>query len=412
MAPRAATSVPARHPRDRGKVPVIGLLARAMLIGPPTDTEWRTIGDALNVGDQPADDLVDWMYSHGMDSARVLFNQAMAEGIRGLDNPPEPLRVFFERLEATPNWVDWARIRAGQKLFQRGGLDTIFLARDVPFLGGFAASGINRTLLLTKTGQSGKSGSAQRFAETMQWALSTIADDGLLPQGDGYQATLHVRLIHALVRRHVQALPEWRGQDWGVPINQTDMAATILGAIYVPAVLSVSFGIVATPGELEDVAHLTRYVGWLMGVEEQYLPASFRDAMKRLYHYLMSLHRPDETSRAMAVPMAEDPLRWRYSNLEAIRRRIAWAQHISITTTYIGRAQMRRLGLPTYMPPWYPMLRIPVNLLRTGANFVLPGGRLRQARNGSRRQYEFMHALSTEGHSKIGHSARWIGDAA
>ncbi|TDH20171.1 DUF2236 domain-containing protein [Mycobacteroides franklinii] len=65
------------------------------------------------------------------------------------------------------------------------------------------ACGINRTLLLTKTGQNGQSGSAQRFAETMQWALSVITDDGLLPQGPDYGSTLHVRLIHAFVRRHV-----------------------------------------------------------------------------------------------------------------------------------------------------------------------------------------------------------------
>ncbi|WP_236737634.1 oxygenase MpaB family protein [Mycobacteroides franklinii] len=213
-------------------------------------------------------------------------------------------------------------------------------------------------------------------------------------------------------RRHVAGLPQWKADEWGVPVNQTDMAATMLGAIYVPAVLSVAFGIIATPRELEDVAHLTRYVGWLMGIEEQNLPTSFRDAMLRLYHYLMSLHHPDETSRAMAVPMANDPLRWNYPRFTSIRRRIAWAQHISITTAFIGRAQMRMLGLPTYMPPWYPMLRIPINLLRTTTNFAVPGGRRRQAREGLRRQYEFMHALSTAGHATIGHSASYVGHAA
>lgn len=241
-----------------------------------------------------------------------------------MPDAPEPLHRFFTHVETTPAWVDWKRIRSGRRLIQRGGLDTIFLARDVPFLGGFAASGVNRTLLLTKTGQNGQSGDAQRFAETMQWALSVIGDDGLLPQGPGYGSTLHVRLIHAFVRRHVSGLPQWQADEWGVPVNQTDMAATILGAIYVPAVLSTALGVIATPRELEDVAHLTRYVGWLMGIEEQNLPTSFRDAMLRLYHYLMSLHHPDETSRAMAVPMANDPLQWNYRRFTAIRRRIAW----------------------------------------------------------------------------------------
>lgn len=407
-----AADIPVRHPNQRGKVPGVGLLAKLMRIGPPTDQQWQSIGAALNVGDQPMDYLVDWMYGEGMQSTRPLFDQALKDGIESVPNAPEPLLRFFTDIEKPPAWVDWQRIRRGQRLLQRGGTDMVFLARDVPFLGGFAASGINRTLLLTKTGESGQSGSAQRFAETMQWALRVIGDDGLLPQKPGYESTLHVRLIHAFVRRHVSGLPQWNADEWGVPVNQTDMAATILGAIYVPAVLSVAFGIVATPGELEDVAHLTRYVGWLMGVEEQYLPTSFRDAMLRLYHYLMALHQPDETSRAMAVPMANDPLSWNYPRFTSLRRKIVWAQHLSITTAFIGRAQMGRLGLPTYMPPWYPMIKIPINVLRTTTNFALPGGRHRQARQGLRQQYEFMHALSTAGHTTIGHSASYIGHAA
>ncbi|OAT67949.1 hypothetical protein AWB85_08715 [Mycobacteroides immunogenum] len=406
------TAIPARHPNRHGKVPGVGLVAKLMRIDSPTDEQWQSIGTALNTGDRPMDELVDWMYGEGMQSTRHLFDQALAGGIASVPDAPEPLRRFFTHVETTPAWVDWKRIRSGQRLIQRGGLDTIFLARDVPFLGGFAASGVNRTLLLTKTGQNGQSGDAQRFAETMQWALSVIGDDGLLPQGPGYGSTLHVRLIHAFVRRHVSGLPQWQASEWGVPVNQTDMAATILGAIYVPAVLSTALGVIATPRELEDVAHLTRYVGWLMGIEEQNLPTSFRDAMLRLYHYLMSLHHPDETSRAMAVPMANDPLQWNYRRFTAIRRRIAWAQHLSITTAFIGRAQMRKLGLPTYMPPWYPILRIPINLLRTTTSFAVPGGRSRQAREGLRRQHEFMNALCTAGHATIGHSASYIGHAA
>ncbi|EUA35668.1 hypothetical protein I553_6308 [Mycobacterium xenopi 4042] len=43
-----------------------------------------------------------------------------------------------------------------------------------------------------------------------------------------------MRLIHALVRRHVAAMPDWRADEWGVPVNQTDMAATLVGALIAP----------------------------------------------------------------------------------------------------------------------------------------------------------------------------------
>ncbi|OHT81501.1 hypothetical protein BKG68_21355 [Mycobacteroides saopaulense] len=413
MTSALGTDIPRRHPDEPRAVPMITLFSKLLLLGPPTDEQWLQIGSALNTGDRPMDELVDWMYASGMASTRPLFDQALSLGIDSVPDAPEPLRKFFALVEKPPAWVNWDQIRSGQRVFQRGGVDTIHLARDVPFLGGFAASGINRTLLMTKTGQNGASGNAQRFAETMQWALDCIADDGMRPGNPGYRSTLHVRLIHALVRRHVAAAPEWRAEEWGMPVNQTDMAATILGAIYVPAVLSLAFGIVITPRELENVTQLTRYAGWLMGIEEQYLPISFRDGMRRLNHYLMSLYRADETSKAMAVPMAKDPLQWPYRRFASIRRRIAWAQHMSITTLFIGRTQTRKLGLPGYILPWYPALRIPANLVRTGAMSVLPGGRKRQARAGLRRQHAFMHFLAGETNkTSIGHSANYIVEAA
>jgi hypothetical protein len=37
--------------------------------------------------------------------------------------------------------------------------------------------------------------------------VDVISDGGLVPFGIGYRSTLRVRLIHALVRRHVSAMP-------------------------------------------------------------------------------------------------------------------------------------------------------------------------------------------------------------
>jgi hypothetical protein len=301
----------------------------------------------------------------------------------------------------------------GERAFQRAGLDGVYLARCVPFLGGFAVSGINRTLVLTKTGKSGEIGGAQRFAETMQWALAVISDGGMTSGGPGYHATVHVRLIHALVRRHIGQLPAWREPDWGVPVNQTDMAATMLGALFVPVVAGLMMGMVYTPNELDGIVHLTRYTGWLMGVEERYLPTSVRDATKRLYHYLMALNAPDDSSRQLAQPMAEDPLRWHYPTLAPIRRRVAWAQQLSITRAFIGRRAMQQLGLPTYMPPWYPAVRIPVNLIRTSLSLAIPGGRDRAARAGLRRQHNFIKTLiGSTAAAAIGDSATYLHRAA
>ncbi|MEC3920578.1 oxygenase MpaB family protein [Nocardia sp. CDC160] len=407
------TTIPARHPDDPASVPVLGPVAKLLGIQPPNDAEWAAMGEALTIGDRPMDELVEWMYTAGMGTARPLFDRALEYGIDSIPDAPEPLRAFFTQVENPPAWVDWKRITLGERIFQAAGLDGIYLARDVPFLGGFVASGINRTLLLTNTGKSGATGGGQRFAETMKWALDVISDGGMRPGGIGFRSTLHVRLIHTFVRRHVANLPEWRAEEWGVPVNQTDMAVTMLGALYAPALTSIMMGNVFTPRELDAIVHLTRYVGWVMGIEERYLPTGFLDATKQLYHYLSVLTAPDETSARLARPMAEDPLTWYYPHLAGLRRRIAWAQHLSISTTFLGRESMRQLGLPTYMPPWYPMAKFPVNVARSGLGILVPGWRTRQARAGLRAQHAFMTTLiGPKDEGAIGGSVTYIDHAA
>ncbi len=152
-------------------------------------------------------------------------------------------------------------------------------------------------------------------------------------------------------------MPDWRSDEWGVPVNQTDMAATLIGALIAPPAASLGMGILTAPDDLEAVAHLTRYVGWLIGVEDEWLPHSFRDGIRVLYHTLTALSAPDESTRQLAAPMADDPLDWHYDTWPALRRQLARAQHLSVTSAFLGPRAMRMLGLPAYVPPWYPLLK-------------------------------------------------------
>jgi hypothetical protein len=111
--------------------------------------------------------------------------------------------------------------------------------------------------------------------------------------------------------------------------------------------------------------------------------------------------------------MAADPLTWHYPRAQFLRRRIAWAAHLSITSGFNGPRGMRRLGLPAYMPPWYPVLRVPINVVRTGLLRALPGGVDRIARSGYRQQKAFLHTLvGPAANSAIGTSANYFGHAA
>ncbi|WP_280269370.1 oxygenase MpaB family protein [Nocardia wallacei] len=401
-------AVPRRHPDAPRKVPGLRPFALLMGIGKPSPEQWRDLGESLLVADEPMDRVVDWMYAEGSDRTRPLFERALREGIASVPDAPEPLREFFVRYETVPEWVDWDKIRRAERAFRAGGADGLYIARDVSLLGGYLASGFNKTLI--RTGALEK-GPAKRFAETLQWALDVTSEDGMRPLGAGYRSTIHVRLIHAFVRRHVAAMPDWDTEEWGVPINQTDMAATLVGALIAPMVGAMPMGIVPTPADADAAAHLTRYVGWLIGVREEWLPDGFRDAVRLLYHCLCAITNPDETTPQLALPMGDEPLGWHYRNLPVLRGRLARAQHLSIAGTFLGPKAMRSLGLPAYMPPWYPLLRIPVNLTRSAAT-RLPGGPARAAARGRREQEAFLRRLVGEQDAVIGESARHVSRAA
>lgn len=396
--------VPGRHPaRPRPVTAILRGPALAFGIRPPDRGQWHRLGASLTVGDAAMDRLVEWMSSAGASMPRQLFERALTDGIAAVSEAPAELREFFAGVETAPEWVDWDRVRRGQRAMRVGGADGIYVARDVSLLGGYQFANFNQTLLRTGALQKG---SNTRFAETFQWALDVIEEDGLQPQRPGYQSTLRVRLIHGFVRRHVAAMSDWRSDEWGLPVNQTDMAATLLGALIAPAVGAIGMGQIYTPAELNDIAHLTRYVGWLIGVDDQWLPHTFRDAVRGLVHTLSALSVPDETTKLLAMPMADDPLSWNFNRLPRLRRRVARAQHLSVASAYLGPTAMHTLGL-RYNPPWYPLLRIPVNATRSIVALSLPGGRNRAAKRGWQQQQRFMQRITVTP-AQIGNSATHI----
>jgi hypothetical protein len=386
--------IPSRHRADRAAVRQQLSILRWIMPPEvePTPARWQAMGEALMHGDAPMDELVDWMIATGMKTTRPLFDQALEHGLASLPDAPAPLRAFFESVEQPPEWLDQGLLEEGAEVFRRGGADLIYVARDVALIGGYQASAFNKTLLLTGALEKGPT---PRLAETLRWALDCTVAGGMTRHGAGFESTVRVRLIHALVRRHVRRLPDWRLEEWGLPINQTDMGATLLGALVLPLLGARLMGMSQSRREREAGAHLARYVGWLMGVEPQWLAADERSALTLLYQFLLSLSNPDETSAQLARPMIDEPLRRPYPRFAALRGRFDRARHLSISRLFLGRAGMRNLGFPAHVLPWYPLLKLLVNLAGRPLSLLpSPGGKGGAARAGRRAQERFLGLLS------------------
>ena len=380
MRELAADFIPTRHRRSEHIDVVLGKLSRVMpAIETPSDDRWQQIGLALMAGDPAMDALLTAMSRHGMRDARAQFERALEHGIDAVANPLPELRSFIAQMSTPPDWLDRARIERGAELFRRCGRAALHIGRNVALLGGYQASAFNRTLILTGALQKGPT---RRLAETVQWKLDCTVAGGLVPHAVGWRSTLMVRFIHALVRRSVAARPDWQLKDWGLPINQADMGATLYGSLTVPVVGSRLLGMPQTRRERDDAAHLVRYVGWLIGVDERWLADTEAAATAQLLQFLLSLSNPDETSVMMAQPLVDEPLTRHYPNLAWLRGRYERSKNLSISRAFLGADALRRLGVPAGTWPWYPLLAIPRNLARHTLSRIIPGGRQRAAARG------------------------------
>ncbi|MCH8541987.1 MAG: DUF2236 domain-containing protein [Alcanivorax sp.] len=389
--PASAVAAPRRaRPFDKTQAPtsaLIRLIAGRELA--PTRQEYDAAVAALQDGDPAMDTLVEWMYDYGPREARALFEQALAQGVEQVADCPEPLRRFFREVEAEPVWLDRTLLAEGARFIQGSGLTAAYVLRDLALMGGYLLSGFNQSLVLT--GALNK-GTARRVAETGKWWIDCTEEGGLAPGADGVRATLHVRLVHALVRRNLAGRPEWDSSEWGMPLCQIDMAATYLGFSVVMLGGLRKLGIPVTRRESRAVMHLWRYTCWLMGVQEKWLVDSEREGMVLLHHTIMTQSRPDWTSRELGQALAQEPLERSYSRWQSLRRKLDYHRHLSVSQYFLGSEKMAQLGLQG-ASSWYPLLTMPLRVLGYSLQRFVPGLRRLQQRRGRRAQQAALAAM-------------------
>jgi hypothetical protein len=135
--------------------------------------------------------------------------------------------------------------------------------------------------------------------------------------------------------------------------------------------------------------HLWRYIGWLMGVEEDLLSETEMQGRTSLYQNVISQAPPDESSAALGRALMNEPLDRHYPWGGALRGRFNRARHLSMLRLFVGREGMQHLGLPPALP-WHPVLTTLPRLLWTGLHHLLPGGQARMVREGRANQLRYM----------------------
>ncbi len=359
----------------------------------PSEARWRAIGEGLMQGDPLADELLVQMQAQGMPKAMKDFQACLQHGIGSMKCADPALRAFFETVEQSPPWLDREKLAEGARVFQSMGMTSHFILRNVSLMGGYQASAFNKTLILTGALNAGAS---RRVAETLKWVVSATGTGAMDIGAEGYRDTLHVRLIHAMIRRRVAALPDWDAAEMGLPINQTDMAATWLAFSALLLMGVRVMGMPITRDEAHAVMHLWKYICWLMGVDQSWLTDDEMQGRHLLYQMLIAQTPPDHTSVQLGSALMNEALALPYPGMRTLRARYESARHLSVTRLFTGREGMKALGLPPNTLPWYPIASAPFRFAWHLAHRVIPGGAARARRVG-RKTHEQLVRLHFSG---------------
>lgn len=314
------------------------------LIGAPPELlegQAATLARALTQGDALADAWLAWGGSAS--ERRAWVERALTHGIDALPDAPAPLVALFRKLEGVPIWVEPKRLLLGARTFRRTGMLGQLVLADFGLMAGYGSSAVVKPLVMT--GQL-TDHTAERLIHTGRFVTQVTEPGALVVGGEGYRGAVRVRLVHAAIRKALRSSPEWRAEEWGLPINQADMLATNLlfsiGVIEGCRKLGLRFRV----EEVDALVHLWRYVGYLVGVDESLLPTDWESARRAFYLVGVSQPPPDEDSRVLASALHRVPLTFARSKLAERLIRIEMGVRLGFTRRMLGDETADALGLP------------------------------------------------------------------
>lgn len=232
----------------------------------------KFLDDQRLVGDEEIDPLIEKFFN--TNRQRVIYDLLKLDLKEIEHHSDSDLKDFLLTKKKKPVWFDRNRLVKGQQLFKLYALEmmTLLGAMSLPYC--YAASPGNKALYLS---DKMRNSPGKRLMDTASFVIAVLTPGTLETGEEGHLYINKVRIIHALSRYHLRKQPTWN-MEWGLPINQEDMAGTNLAFSYVILLGMQQSGFILSDKEKEDFLFTWRYIGYQLGITESLLPSSFLDA--------------------------------------------------------------------------------------------------------------------------------------
>jgi ER-bound oxygenase mpaB/B'/Rubber oxygenase, catalytic domain len=261
------------------------------------------------VCDPPADDVIAQLVADfGADKAREVFGVL----IRNIDMPfgelPSYVRAYVDTQSVSPVDVDQARVIRGQRLFVDFGPAIVMLLyfKSLPtcYLDWRGAETLAITGRLDDT-RKWPEVFSRRVGETTQFLMDVMTPGSLRPQGSGVSMVLKVRLIHASIRYFVARNPRYNEALWQKPINQEDLAGTLLtfGLTIVQGLQQMQLKL--SQQQAEDFYYAWKLVGHYLGIDPALIPLDLADAKAQQEVIFARLVGPSEAGESLTKALID-----------------------------------------------------------------------------------------------------------
>ena len=277
--------------------------------------------DALRHRTDPLADatLAALVASGGLDAA----NQALAKVV--LNNSgtlppglPGPIKIYFSRSGALPEWADQAHMQVGASIFAEHGplILVALICASLPE----CYTMKNGVQVLALTGRMDDTHAYRRIYETAQYVVDVLSPEGLRPEGKGIKAAQKVRLMHAGIRHLILSEPpvdadhssrrfidvlkntRWDVATLGLPICQEDELFTLLTFSLVTLRALDAWGVPLSAEQREGWMHRWAVIGHLMGIEDHLIPRTEAEAAELFS--AIQVHQVGETPQGRDLTRA------------------------------------------------------------------------------------------------------------
>jgi hypothetical protein len=177
-------------------------------------------------------------------------------------------RDLWAATRQLPPWTNPDALEAGRRLMVELGIELALVLTTGGLIEGYTVPSLSTPLL--RTGRL-KTDAARRLYETGQMVHNARAPGGLAPDGIGRRTILQVRILHSVVRQHLER-HGYVGPDGGRALHQLDMAHTATAFSHKGPTKLSRLGVVLAADEQAAIHHFFRVVNHLHGVDAALLP--------------------------------------------------------------------------------------------------------------------------------------------